>query len=97
MEVVIEQEIAPLVVSGRLGDVAFWFRERHGMWQLHRGGHDGPLIADSEAEGSLVEVVRLIHDRLDRAIRAGGCEHEAGGPFCPRCGSRLPPLADAST
>lgn len=91
LEVRIESEMVPLVLAGRRGETGFWFRERHGVWRLHLGDIDGPVIADGTAEPTLAEAVGLVTEHLDRYLRSRDCDHP-GSPaavFCERCGTRL--------
>lgn len=83
VEVTVECDAAPVIVSGRLGDTAFWFRERHGDWRLHRDGMDGPVIAEGDAGASLRDVIELVFDRLNRHVRESTCPHEAPVGYRP--------------
>lgn len=93
LEVEVESEMVPLVLAGRRGDTGFWFRARHGMWRLHLGDIDGPVIGEGTAEPTLADAVTLVADHLDRRLRRDGCSHPGlpGAAFCGRCGVRLHP------
>lgn len=65
MQIRIEHDFEPTIISGRYGGHRFWFREQQGDWSLHLNDYNGPLIAESGFI-DLVEAVELIRDRLDR-------------------------------
>jgi hypothetical protein len=91
MQLTIECEFAPTILSGSYRGHQFLFRERHGEWWLHLNDADGPVLAESGSFEGLVEIVDLIWDHLDRHDRAV-CDHEdATSVFCPDCGERIDP------
>lgn len=89
MQILIECDLEPTIVSGCYEGRRFWFCEQHGNWALHLDQVDGPVVAQSRSAMGLADVIDLIWDRLDRHIRTA-CEHVVDAAvFCGGCGQRV--------
>jgi hypothetical protein len=96
MQIRIERDFEPTIITGRYGGHQFWYHERQGDWQLHLHDLDGPLIAESGFV-DLVEAVELIRARLDRYDCSACATADVDGPsrFCRDCGQPVPAPASA--
>ena len=65
MDLTVESELSPTILSGSYRGHRFWYFECQGDWQLHLHDAGGPVIAESGTIG-LADVVDLICDRLAR-------------------------------
>jgi hypothetical protein len=94
MQIRIERDFEPTIISGSYGGHRFWYHERQGDWQLRLHDFDGPLIAES-GYIDLVEAVELIRNRMDRydCSACGIDGSDAGSIVCGDCGRSLSPSA----
>jgi hypothetical protein len=91
MQIRIEHDFEPTIISGTYGGHQFWYHEGQGEWQLYLHDLHGPLIAESGFI-DLVEAVELIRDRLDRydCSACGLAGDDVASAFCVDCGQPIP-------
>lgn len=65
MDLTIESEFSPTILTGTFRGHRFWYYERQGDWELRLDGAGGPVIAESATSG-LADVVDLIVRHLAR-------------------------------
>jgi len=65
MDLTVESELSPTVLSGSFRGRRFWYYERRGTWELRLRDAGGPVIADSDSL-ALADVIDRICDRIAR-------------------------------